>query len=148
MRVPLAQAAEALRRKARAIQERARDAESTSARELLQIARQQSSGPLSSRQLRMMGHPYARRAPRPPFSAAIVNVQSGRFRAGWRIVGPVTAGGSLRSRLVNDSPEAKSLTERGTRFMIGRPVMRAIAQRERRLRERRLRRAVETGLGT
>ncbi len=148
MRVPIERAAQALQRKADAIQQQVRDAEAQSARDLLRIARAQSSGPLSTAQLRMLGHPYARRRPRPPFSAAIINVQSGRFKAGWRVIGPSSSSGGIRSRLVNVSPEARWMTERGTSRMIGRPVMRAIAQRERGLRQRRLARAVRQGLET
>lgn len=140
MRVSGAQAAAALQRKAREIERRVRAAEEASAREALAVAREYSSGPLSTRELQMMGHPYARRRPRPPGNPAIINVQTGEFRAAWRVVkaGDVT-------RVVNDSRLAP-LFSRGTTVMIRRPIARAVAQAIRRKREKRLREAVRAGL--
>jgi len=153
MRVTLSQAAAAFRQKARMIERRAKEAEAASAKEALGIARGMSSGPLSARTLAVMGHPYARTHPSPPFSAAIINISgvaghSGRFRAAWRTQNGGTAGGGIRSLIVNDSPEAQFLTERpGPRSrMIGRPIIRAIAGRLRGLRQRRLAAAVRAGL--
>lgn len=141
MRVNIAQAADALRKKAEALQQQVRAAEDASAREALSIARTYSSGPFSTRALAAMGHPYARRAPRPPGNPAVVNRQSGRFRAAWRIVRS-----GDRIRLVNDAPYARYFNDRGTRLMIRRPITRAVAQAIRRSRERRLRGAAQLAL--
>lgn len=146
MRVSLQQAAAALRQKARAIEQRAREAERASGRDALNAARAYSSGPLRQTQIAVMGHPYARRWPRPPFSAAIINVQTGRFRAAWRLRGPEAGGTGIRTVITNTAPEARFLTERGTKLMIGRPIVRAIAQTLRRVRERRLAAATRAGL--
>jgi hypothetical protein len=141
VRVNIAQAAEALRRKATAVQQQARSAEEATAREALALARKQSSGLVSSRELARMGHPYARRRPRPPGSPAVVNRQSGRFQAAWRVVRT-----GDRLRLVNDARHARYLNDRGTRLMIRRPITRAVAQAIRRSRERRLRAGVQLAL--
>lgn len=141
MRVTLAQAAAAIERKARAIATEARRAERQAAREALAEARKLSSGPYSARALARLGHPYARRRPRPPLPASVINVQSGRFRAGWQVTGT-----GDRLVLVNASPAARWLTARGTRRMIGRPIAAAVAARIRERRLRRLRQAVRRGL--
>lgn len=141
MRVNIAQAADALRKKATAIQQETRRAEEASAREALALAQRYSSGPVSTRALRAMGHPYARRAPRPPGSPAVVNRQSGRFRAAWRIVKT-----GDRMRLVNDAPYSRYFNDRGTRLMMRRPITRAVAQAIRRSRERRLKAGVQLAL--
>lgn len=140
MRVSLEQAAAVLLRKAREVERRLRAAEAENAKEALAIARAYSSGPFSARMLAAMGHPYARRAPRPPDRPAIINLQTGAFRAAWRVVraGDVT-------RVVNDSPLAPFFS-RGTTVMIRRPIARAVAQAMRQKREKRLREAVKAGL--
>lgn len=141
MRVGIQQAADALRKKAEAVQQEARRAEEATAREALQIAQRYSSGPFSTRALAAMGHPYARRAPRPPGNPALVNRQSGRFRASWRVV---RSGNRLR--LVNDAPYARYFNDRGTRLMIRRPITRAVGQAIRRSRERRLKHGIQLAL--
>lgn len=140
MRVQLAQAAAAIRRKAEAMAREVRNAERQAAREALSEARALSSGPLTRGALRRLGHPYARRAPRPPLPAHVVNVQSGRFRRAWRI-----AGTGDRLALVNTSAVARFLA-RGTRRMIARPIAAAIAARVRAKRLRRLQEAARRGL--
>jgi hypothetical protein len=140
MKVTPAAAAAVLRRKAQEIRRRVRTAEEDSGQEALQIARAYSSGPYSTAQLRMLGHPYARRAPRPPGKPSVINKQTGAFRAAWRVVKTGT-----QIRVVNDSRLAP-LFSRGTRYMIRRPVARAVAQAIRQSRERRLRTAIRRGL--
>lgn len=139
MRVSIDRAADALRNKAREVARRAREAEQESGREALRVARLLSSGPLTSQQLAMLGHPYARRAPRVA-RPAVINVQTGRFRAGWHLVRQ-----GDRQRVVNHSPLSPFFA-RGTRLMIRRPIVRSIAQTIRRGRERRLTSAVQRGL--
>lgn len=141
MRVALAQAAQALQRKAEATIRQVRAAEQRAAYEALQEARKLSSGPFSAGMLRAMGHPYSRRRPRPPLPAHVINVQSGRFRRAWRI-----AGAGDRLRIVNASPAARFLSAGGTRRMIGRPVAAALAARVRERRLARLRDAMRQGL--
>lgn len=96
-----------------------------------------SSGPYTSRMLRALGHPYARRNPRPPGDPATINVQSGLFRSSWRREGPERQGGRVTARLVNDAPYAHYLRD-GTRFlddseqergMIARPILERIEER-------------------
>lgn len=139
MRVTIDRAADALRNKAREVARRAREAETENGREALRVARLLSSGPLTSRQLVMLGHPYAARAPRAG-RPAVINVQTGRFRAGWRLVRQ-----GNRTRIVNHSPLSR-IFARGTRLMIRRPIAQAVAQTIRRGRERRLVGAVQQGL--
>jgi len=141
MRVNIDQAAAALRKKAQAVGQQARAAEDANAREALQVAQRYSSGPFSTRVLAVLGHPYARRAPRPPGNPAVINRQSGRFRSSWRVVRT-----GERIRLVNDAPYAKYFNDAGTQRMIRRPIMRAVGQAIRRSRERRLARAMQLAL--
>lgn len=140
-RVAIREVGDALRKKATELAREVARAEQDSAQDALRIARELSSGTLSTRQQRAMGHPYSRRRPQLRHSAFVVNRQSGRFRAGWRIqrAGNVT-------RLVNDSPEAKFMTAQGTKRMIGRPIQEAIRARLLVSRTMRIARAVGKGL--
>lgn len=131
-----------LRRQAHAFERAIREAEAQAAAAALAEAQKLSSAPYSTAELRRMGHPYATRAPRPPGDAAQINVQTGRFRAAWRIVGPRKTKSGLSTRLVNDSPEAKLLLS-GTRYMIARPILTRVRQRIAALRARLHRQAVK-----
>lgn len=122
-----------------------REAERQSAQEALQWARTLSSGSLSRRQLRALGHPYAVRAPRPPGDPAIINLQSGRFLASWRVSGPRRTAGGLSTRLVNTAPWARFLSS-GTGRMIARPILARIRQRLAASRRRRHLQAVRQAL--
>lgn len=99
-------------------------AEQQTVKDALANAAALSSGGSSLAQLRVAGHPYSRQRPNPAYDAAIINVQSGRFRADWRGQGPRTIGGVVTSHVVNASPEAKYM--QGTRRMIARPIADAI----------------------
>lgn len=118
MRVTLERAAQAIDRKARAVVAETRRAEQEALADGLKEARRLSSGAYSARQLRAMGHPYARRRGGGGLPGQVINVQTGAFRAGWRIQG---------RRLVNTRGAARWLMARGTRTMIGRPIQAAVA---------------------
>jgi hypothetical protein len=114
------------RRIARQIDDGAKEAEAEAMKEALKVARSLSSGPLTTRKLAQMGHPY-RIGGSPPFDPAIINRQTGKFFAKWRIVGPRRTATGLSSRLVNEAPYAKFLA-RGTPRMISRPFPERIRQ--------------------
>lgn len=87
------------------------------------IAKSYSQGPYSSAQLASMGHPYSRRAPRPPMPSGFINVQ--RSRRFVRSFSTVQRGRHNNNRIVtelnNNSPEWQYL-KYGTRYMIKRPL--------------------------
>ena len=118
-------------------------AEQESIEEAEQEARQLSSGPFSSEQLRKMRHPYARRAPHPPGdNPGIINKQSGEFLEGWEIEEPRTTGdGTIVSRVFNNSPNADRLAN-GTKRMIRRPLPRRLRERIAATRNRRIQDAI------
>lgn len=118
------QAAAHFRRAATAVPPAIIAAEQVTVKEALTNAGKLSSGPNSAAQLKAAGHPYSRQRPNPAYDAAIINVQSGRFRAAWRGTGPKAIGGIVTSHIVNASPEAKYMT--GTKRMVARPVADAI----------------------
>jgi len=99
-----------------------------------------SSGQYSAAQLRAAGHPYARRAPNAAYDAAIINAQTGRFRSAFAPILPVLSGGTVRSAVINNSPEARYMT--GTRSMIARPIAARTQQTVQPARLLRLRRAI------
>ena len=86
-------------------------------------ARLYSSGGLSSRRLRQLGHPY-RLGGTPPQDPAVINVQSGEFRAAWEIV---PAADGLSGSVVNQTPQAEFL-RRGTSRMIARPLVERVEE--------------------
>ena len=121
-------------------------AEEENLRDALRAAEQLSSGAFSTTELRRMGHPYARRNPRPPADPAIINVQRGDFRAGWHIRAPRKVGRKIAGRLENIDPKAGFM--HGTRRMIPRPIGKAIMRLIAKKRAKRLRAAVRAALRT
>jgi hypothetical protein len=122
------QIAVALRRFARAMEPAVQRAELESAKEAKKIAVRLSSGKLTTRQLRKLGHPY-RKGGAPPQDPAIINRQSksGGFRDSWKVGDPErTAKGSV-VRLVNTAPHATFL-KTGTDRMIARPIDKRIRE--------------------
>jgi len=119
--------AETLSKKAVELDRAMRLVERESAGEALKIARELSSGRFSAAQLALLSHPY-RIGGHPPQDPAIINWQTGEFYRGWRVIGPRAAGGTLTTKLVNESPQARAL-ERGTSRMIARPILIRIQER-------------------
>lgn len=74
-------------------------------------------------QLARMGHPYARRRPRPPLPEYLVSRQSGEFHAGWVVEGLELG----HYRVANYSSRA-SLVLGGTRETVARPVLERVFQ--------------------
>jgi hypothetical protein len=135
----------ALRRRALRLKETVRQAERASAEEGKSIARLLSSGPFKAAVLRAMGHPYAARSPRPPMDPAVINEQTGQFKAAWRVSGPRQTASGLLTRITNDSPYAKFLFG-GTARMIARPTLKRIRERLMRSRKNRFARAVSRAM--
>lgn len=81
-----------------------------------------SSGPYSTAQLRADNHPYAKRDPRPPLPAYIINAQTGEFLAAWGVNDPQTVGDVTSSSLINNSPHGSYLRSGDKSLMIERPV--------------------------
>lgn len=109
------------RRRSTSLYPFARAAEREAAAETLKVLRDLSSGPYSSQRLRQLGHPY-RIGGSPPIDPAIINVQTGKFRAGWIVRPPRKQADGLSTRIVNTSPYAVYLLG-GTRHMIARPIL-------------------------
>jgi hypothetical protein len=117
--------------RAKAIEKEVTDVMKRVQRDALAAARDMSSGPFGNpATLRRLGHPYARRRPVPIGAAypAMINVNTGRFKAAWKTSTRINRA-SISVKLANDSPEARFLTERGTKKMVGRPVLEAIQER-------------------
>ena len=135
-----------LRRRALQLEREVREAERQAGQRGLEIARQLSGGSFSRAQLRAMGHPYAARRPRPPADPAIVNRQTGRFQAAWKLQGPRKTAKGLVTKLVNNAPQAGAL-DRGTARMIARPIrvklLALLALERRRLHDRAVRTALK-----
>lgn len=132
------------------------NATQTYRKEALKAADYWSAGPIKQRVLTKMGHPYARRHLSYLFGnrsnggtrkvyglgrvgagfPARINAQRGLFRHGWK-VRQQKRGGDEVLTLLNLSPDARWLTQKGTRKMIGRPVLQAIV-RDIRKRTKRL----------
>lgn len=126
-----AQASIRLARMAAGMQKEVRASEKRVLRYALDRARQMSSGPYSARQLAQMGHPYARRRPRPPADPAVLNVSQRRgtenLREQWRVRGPYNSGSGLRSYLMNLASYAGYvMAPGGTDRMIPRPIIKRL----------------------
>jgi hypothetical protein len=122
-----------------------RNAEKENLKDGLQIAKVYSTGTYSLETLRKMGHPYAKRHPRPPADPGIINYQSGLFKRSWKKTLGTWSGNKLHSEIRNNAPYAGFL-DKGTDLMIRRPirdrVIKALAPR----RMIRLHKAVKKAL--
>lgn len=102
----------------------------------LRIAREQSDGPISAKELAQMGHPFARRAPQSPPPAEVLNRQSGEAYRGWYVEGPFLGRTAIYFRINNRVHYRRFWA--GTRTTIPRPVAAAIVRRLAPERRRRL----------
>jgi hypothetical protein len=134
------------RRKSTSLQPFARAAEKEAAGETLTILRELSSGPYSSARLRQMGHPY-RIGGTPPMDPAIINAQTGKFRAAWRVDPPRKRADGLSTRIVNTQPYAVYLLS-GTGKMIARPILGRMREKLRPIRQRIWRQHLAKWLGS
>lgn len=91
------------------------------AREGVRLGQDLSKGPYTQALLTAMGHPYAKRRPRPPLPTAIINYQTGNFYRAWAARNAVLRSGLLSAFVLNASPEATDL-DRGTMWAIRRPI--------------------------
>lgn len=111
----------------RALRENIRQAEARSVKEAKQAFVKRSSGMLTTKQLRQMGHPFASRAPQPGAADPdIVNDQGGPFRDDWTAFPPTVNGaGTMQSSVVNLDPKSRFMF--GTNRMIKRGIDDAVA---------------------
>lgn len=105
-----------------------------------------SSGPFSTKQLRRMDHPYARRHGSPRLSPRRINVQSGRFRSSWQSTVRENGAGQ-RVELQNTDPKAEKYLQPGTPRMFARGIDTAIAKEVFTRTEKRVERMIERALG-
>ena len=97
----------------------------------------------SLKQLADMGHPYARRNPRPPVKPWIINAQNRALHNAWATTYARTSDGA-RATVYNRAPYAKYM--RGTRYMIERPVIEEAIRRTKSERDRNVKNARMRGL--
>lgn len=119
------------------------EAEARTIEDALIIAEDQSSGTLSTAELRRRGHPYARRHGKPLEDPRKINAQSKTFRAMWDTEGPADGADGPESAIFNRDPKAERL-EKGTRRMFPRAVDEAIEERLAPRREARLDRVLDS----
>jgi len=87
-------------------------------------AKKDSLGPYTTPMLVRMGHPYAKRDPRPPMPPFYINIQTGNLYRSWQKRYGASAGayqGTILATVFNTSPEAGWL-ERGNGPSIKRPL--------------------------
>jgi hypothetical protein len=111
----------------RALRQNIRQAEARSVKEAKQAFVKRSSGMLSTKQLRQMGHPFATRAPQPGAAdPTVINDQGGPFKQDWTAFPPTTNGaGTMQSSVINLDPKAPLMF--GTARMIKRGIDDAVA---------------------
>lgn len=111
--------------------------------QLRTIVRTLSSGTVSERLLSTSvmeggyGHPYGHgsfgslgpRGPIPYGDAAVINAQTGQFRAGWQSFYGSWAGSTLVNKVVNNSDHARKLEALPDAVQIARPIMARAAER-------------------
>ncbi len=119
-------------------------AETQSATDLKNLATKQTSGTITTKQLRRMRHPFARRDPQTPLNPAVVNKQSGQLRAGWRILPIKASRTGTRTGVTNASVHAKLVKRAGSgkSKSVARPLVAAIFRKIRPERTARLRAAL------
>jgi len=137
------QFAQKFRRAARSLPANVRAAEKATVADAKKQAVTFSTGPLTTRDLRQAGHPYARRDPTSPTPWKI-NDQGGPFARSWTTPAPVVTPDGQVSFVVNVDP--KSVFMRGTKFEVPRLVCKAVADAIRPIRKPRLAQAVAASL--
>jgi hypothetical protein len=103
MRGTPAQVAAEIGRRAAALKPALRDAERLTLLDIQAEAKRLSRGVYKTETLAKMGHPYAKRKPRPPADAGIINLQKGDLLRGWRRKTGNWSGGTLFSSVFNIS---------------------------------------------
>lgn len=133
-----------IRRRAAALPRAIRAAEMETIKAVQDTAKQFSRGGYSTLALTRMGHPYAKRRPRPPADPGIINYQTGNFYRGWRRRTGGWSGGTLFSYVFNVSREGQLLQAGGTgrSAMMERNILRLVVPTIRRARIARLSRAI------
>lgn len=134
---------DAITRKIAALEREVIAAENASADEALKLFTKLSSGGISTKRLRLMGHPYARRAPQ-SLDPSVINAQSGKFRDSWKKTSARMMGRDLSTSVVNTDKTAKYML--GTNRMIARPIDQAVAAMMRPRRLARLQKALLKGV--
>ena len=76
-------------------------------REMKDSAEANTRGPYSLARLAEMGHPYAKRRPRPPMHPGILNKQTGRLNRSFRMGMPTVSSGTIHARIYNVDPKAE-----------------------------------------
>lgn len=110
---------------------------------LLQKAKQFSQQRFFSLgQLKAMGHPYAKRDPRPPVRPHIINRQGGQFYQSWKRQ-VRQFGDGVTATVYNTAPHSRYML--GTKLMIERPVLDEAERRTQAARARNLRNARRRG---
>lgn len=120
-------------------------AEAESVKRIVEMAKEDSSGPYSLPQLAKMGHPYALRAVRLRLPPNIINAQTGVFRDAWQGKPGAFVSGVMTSHVVNESKVAAYL-KAGTNKMIARPIDEAVMKKYAPERRRRLNEAMKRAL--
>lgn len=118
-------------------------AEQESLKETVATFHRQSSGGLTRRDLRRMGHPFARRAPQSPVDASKINIGEGTFSREWQQEGVVSSDSGTEGSAYNNSESAKWLATggKGRSKMVERPIVEAVKQEIQAPRKERLERA-------
>lgn len=113
--------AKEIRRRAVRFPKACQGAEKASINQAIVLAKAASSGPFKAAVLAQMGHPYAKRSPRPPQDPRIINLQAGTFLADWRKADPILRPDGIASFIFNVDPVAHYLQD-GTPTMIARDL--------------------------
>ncbi len=118
-------------------------AEQESLKEAVTAFQRRSSGGLTRRDLRRMGHPFARRAPQSPMDASKINIGEGTFSREWQQEGVVFSDSGTEGSAYNNSESAKWLATggKGRSKMVDRPIVEAVKQEIQSPRKERLERA-------
>jgi hypothetical protein len=125
-------------------------AENQALNEAYRIAVLISNGPYDARALARMGHPYAKRNPRPPLPPYIINRQTGRFEESWKINPPRRTSKGFVSSIENTAPYAGMLMQPGPKApYIRRPFDDYLRRQMGRIRrEQKIARAVQRAIQT
>jgi hypothetical protein len=144
-RMTAAQLAEFYRSYARRLKANVAAAERESAAQLKKAALAQSSGTITTKVLRRMGHPFALRSPQTPVDPAKINRQSGEFKSGWRTIPMRATQAGTRTGVVNATLHARYLKQAGEAgsSSVARPIAREILLQVRADRRSRLRAALQ-----
>jgi hypothetical protein len=117
-------------RLAKSLETNVKRAVNETVREGLAIARQDSSGRWNRAKRQKAGYSYSRREPAPPpQDLGIINIETGVFKAAWKVIPAQPEQNGFVAWVINDSDRVEDLVEADGKPWLSRPIDERVRRR-------------------